>query len=233
MLKFLGIGSCFSKEYENNSAFFIEGKTMFLIDCGGTVFKRLLQNNLLDNIENIYILITHFHLDHIGSLSDTIFYMHYIKGIKTDLIYPDIDKIRTFMNLTGVSDEKYNIVSDRQIEISVNDKKIFIEILNQKHTNTLNSYSYLIKHNEKIFYFSGDASEINQTIVSKWEKGDIDYIYHDCTTSELNTSHTYIDKLKEAFPNQNMRKNIICMHIDDKNDADIVEQEGFSVPIEI
>ena len=67
-LEFLGIESSFNAEEDNTSAFFVEREEMFLIDCGETVYKSLIRNELLENVGTINIIITHTHDDHIGSL---------------------------------------------------------------------------------------------------------------------------------------------------------------------
>ena len=73
-LEFLGIGSSFNAEEDNTSAFFVEGEEMFLIDCGETVYKSLIRNELLENVDTINIMITHTHDDHIGSLGSLVLY---------------------------------------------------------------------------------------------------------------------------------------------------------------
>ena len=59
MLNFLGTGSAFNTEKGNTSAFIKKDNSLLLIDCGGTVFHRLQELNLLDGVENLYIVVTH------------------------------------------------------------------------------------------------------------------------------------------------------------------------------
>ena len=66
-LKFLGTGGAFDWECGNSSALVsFKGETI-LIDCGCVVYQQLCRLNLIDKIDAI--LITHFHDDHVGSLS--------------------------------------------------------------------------------------------------------------------------------------------------------------------
>lgn len=40
---------------------------MILIDCGETIARKIIKENVLEGIEELYILISHTHSDHIGS----------------------------------------------------------------------------------------------------------------------------------------------------------------------
>ena len=106
-LKFLGRGSMFNVKEGNTSAFWkdpSDNKTMILIDCGGTVFQKIMEYNLLDGVKNLYVIITHTHTDHIGSLSDLLFYCRYaMKDIKVEVIASvmNMQLIRNFLNVTG------------------------------------------------------------------------------------------------------------------------------------
>lgn len=58
-LKFLGRGSAFNPKEGNTSAYFIDNNQLFLIDCGETVFEKLVDSDLLKNIDSINLMITH------------------------------------------------------------------------------------------------------------------------------------------------------------------------------
>ena len=87
-LIFLGRGAAFNPEEGNNSAYFIENNQLFLIDCGESIFKSLMENNVLENIETINLMITHTHSDHIGSLGTLISKLFYTYNRKTNIIIP-------------------------------------------------------------------------------------------------------------------------------------------------
>ena len=76
MLKFIGTGSAFNTDMINNSAFIKEETTLFIIDSGETAFARMKNLKLFDDIENVYIAITHTHSDHIGSLGSLVAYLN-------------------------------------------------------------------------------------------------------------------------------------------------------------
>ena len=80
MLNFIGTGSAFNTELGNTSAFVKKNNSLLLIDCGGTVFHRFQELNIFEGLENLYIIITHTHPDHVGSLGEVIFYSYYNHG---------------------------------------------------------------------------------------------------------------------------------------------------------
>lgn len=73
MLKFIGIGSAFNTDLGNTSAYIKKEDRMLLIDCGGTVFHELQKQKLLEGVNQIYMIITHTHPDHVGSVGEVIF----------------------------------------------------------------------------------------------------------------------------------------------------------------
>lgn len=74
-IKFLGTGGAFDYEFGNSAAWVNFHGTCILIDCGNSVYRRLRETGLADQVD--YILITHFHDDHVGSLSSVILHHKY------------------------------------------------------------------------------------------------------------------------------------------------------------
>ena len=105
MINFIGMGSAFNTELGNTSAFVKKNDSLILIDCGGTVFHKLQKLNMLDGLKNLYILITHTHPDHVGSLGDVIFYSYYILKHKPTIFFPQKELIESFLTSIGVSAE--------------------------------------------------------------------------------------------------------------------------------
>ena len=66
-IDFLGIGSAWNVEQDNTSVYIKKGNKMILIDCGETIARKIIKENVLEGIEELYILISHTHSDHIGS----------------------------------------------------------------------------------------------------------------------------------------------------------------------
>lgn len=229
MLKFIGSGSAFNAELGNNSAFVKEGKSLLLIDCGGSVFERLRKLNILNDLENIYIIITHTHPDHVGSLGDTIFYCNHVLKRKANLFFPNKEHMEGLFKYLGVSKEYYDFNSSNTINI--NDEyigKINIEFMSVEHTSKLPSYSFILTINDKAIYYSGDSKNIADSIVSKLRLGEVNAIYQDtCGLDYKGSGHVSLKKLCELIPKA-FRRKVYCMHLDDKINVEDIEESGFN-----
>lgn len=65
-ITFLGTGGVFDYQYGNSAALVEHRGKTFLIDCGPSIYPTLRQHGLTESID--YILLTHLHGDHVGSL---------------------------------------------------------------------------------------------------------------------------------------------------------------------
>lgn len=180
MLNFIGIGSAFNTELGNTSAFVKKNNSLILIDCGGTVFHRLQELSLLEGIENLYIIITHTHPDHIGSLGEVIFYSYYILKQIPTIFFPNMELIKGLLERIGVSAEMYNLNSFDKAEVKDTQLGEFsIEFMPVSHVDTIPAYGFIMKLDEKLFYYSGDANNISSKVINKIMSGEIDRVYQD------------------------------------------------------
>ena len=108
ILKFLGCGAAFNPLLGNTSAYFTEQSNLYLMDCGESVFCKLYQQDLLTKYENYYIVITHMHADHVGSLGSLISYMYFVLHKKVHVIHPS-EKLVELLDLTGIIREAYEM----------------------------------------------------------------------------------------------------------------------------
>ena len=86
-LHFFGCGSAFNPAMGNTSAWFEMDGCLFLVDCGETVYELLMKRSDLREYRQIYVLLTHLHADHVGSLGFLISYNYLYPG-KKNLRYP-------------------------------------------------------------------------------------------------------------------------------------------------
>lgn len=143
-LYFIGTGSAFNYKLGNNSAYIKRDSTMLLIDCGSSVFHSLRKLNLLQDISSLYLVITHMHPDHIGSLGDLIFYTYYALQFKTTLIYPDPPSLISLLDTMGVREEFYDFITiNNNKGVQITD--INLKHLTQEHINTLKSFAYILE----------------------------------------------------------------------------------------
>ncbi|MDD4188006.1 MAG: MBL fold metallo-hydrolase [Bacilli bacterium] len=221
MLKYIGKGSCFNIKEINNSAYYKDHKYLLIIDCGETVATEILKIGLLNDIEEVDILITHFHSDHIGSLPTLLFYLTIILKIIPNIIYEETDKMTDYLLLSGNDLKTLNIIKPADV------KNIKVQSVKQNHSQFINAYGYLININDQIIYFSGDSKNINEEILRKFKNKQIDYFYQD-VSKYCNDAHLNIEDLKNLIP-QDKRKKINCMHLDDDELRESLVKMGFIV----
>lgn len=195
-LSFLGRGSMFNVAEGNTSAYWKndDGDCMVLIDCGCTVFQKIMALNLLDGIESLVIAITHTHTDHVGSLSDLVHYCVFCKPqLQVSILahQKTLPYLRSYLDCTGTSavmrnsnvkvchlTDKARITSGYRLICTVE------FILDKSHvvkapTNMVGQYNcgILIKFKHKTIYYSGDTMRIPYGSLSM---DNIDELYVDC-----------------------------------------------------
>lgn len=223
VLNFIGNGSCFNTAFGNNSAYYFNNQkqSLLLIDCGETVFERLMKQKLLENIKTIDILITHMHTDHIGSLSSLLFYCEYGKGIVPTVIYPEKSTMQQYLSLVGNEPQAYKLINPTECE------NYRIKEIKQEHSKFINAYGYILDLEGRKIYYSGDTKTIQKPIIEAFREGRFDDFYQDVSRFET-PAHMNIETLGALF-NKEERNKITCMHFDDEITRTKAECLGFNV----
>jgi L-ascorbate metabolism protein UlaG (beta-lactamase superfamily) len=230
MLNFIGIGSAFHTRLGNTSAFIKRQDCLLLIDSGGTVFHKLQVLNILRVLKKIYIVITHTHPDHVGSLGEVIFYSYYILGHKPTVFFPNRDLIKSFLTSIGVSQEMYLLESSNKVGfIDENLGDVSIEFLPVSHVAAIPAYGFVMKQAEGVFYYSGDSNSIENEIITRLKSGELDRIYQDtCGLDYEGNNHMSLRKLQERI-HPDLRNKVYCMHLDQHIDQKEIVDQGFNV----
>lgn len=226
-LNFLGRGAAYNAGEANNSAYMIKGDTMLLMDCGETVFKKLLGMNILENIKDIHILITHMHSDHVGSLGGFVGYCNWKYNIVSNIYFNEPESISEYLELLGMREGKVFNVHDADSK-RIDSLGLEFSCILTKHAKALNCYSYILKFDEgnDIFY-TGDSKETNIDIVPFLKDENI--IYQDtCLDGGEGCPHTSLKELSERIPEE-YRNKVYCMHIDCKELVVKAKELGFNV----
>ncbi len=226
MLRFVGVGSAFNTWLGNTSAFVRLDERLLLIDCGGSVFERLLERNVLKGITALEICITHTHGDHVGSLGDLVLYCHFILKIKPVLRYPESERIRTLLTIFGVPEEVYSLDGSLEFGLEENLRARFVLL---EHADTMRSYGILATQGNRSFWYSGDSRQIPPEILDSFLAGQIELFYQDTSGADYPDSlHMSLERLKILIP-QGLRHRVVCMHQDEAFNPMEAERLGFRI----
>ncbi|SFS52730.1 MBL fold metallo-hydrolase [Marininema halotolerans] len=234
MLNFIGYGSAFNTNLGNNSAYIKEDNKLFLIDCGSNTFDRLKRSGLLNDVERIYVLLTHTHPDHVGSLGDLIFYGYYLIG---QLAVPNVTvlapydiEIKQLLKMMGVGENTYTLVQfNKSSDIPDESLHIKVNSIEVEHVKELKCFGYEIEYTGKLIYYSGDSNMIPKDILNRLNNREFDIFYQDtCQADYEGNVHLSLRRLDELV-NHNVRDIVYCMHLDNGFDKKEAQNLGFNV----
>lgn len=233
MLKFIGTGSAFNTDLGNTSAYIKQDKTLLLIDCGATVFARAKKLGLFDDVENVYIIITHMHTDHVGSLGNVIEYLSIIKGITPNIILTTDDSaskqeenIKVYLEKVGVTEDDYEFTYCDMME-DVLTNLVKIEMPQVSHSKKITSYAVELYFTDKTIYYTGDQND--EKYVKKIAKNltPKDIVYTDCTNKEYKGRiHISLSELEQIF-SQDQKNQVTCMHFENYATIQEAKSRGF------
>ena len=230
-LTFIGRGAAFNPKEGNNSAYFIENNKLFLIDCGESIFERLMSLGILNEVDSINVFITHTHSDHIGSIGSLVMYAYYVRHIPANIILPKeakyLDNIKNILTAFGCTNEMYSF----SIEDEFDNKLLSfskVRYVETDHCDTLNCYSIVFYTNEGIIFYSGDTREFGplNSIINSGEK--IYKIYIDTNISGKGTGHLGIDDIHNFIPKELVNK-VYCMHLNNDECIKKAKEYGFNI----
>ena len=231
-LKFLGKGGSDNQLQGNTSAYFIENRCLFLIDCGENIFERILRKQLLNDVDKVFIFITHTHSDHVGSLGSLIFHCYFLKKIELNIVLSSnllhYNDVKELLRIYGAREDWYRIIEPTSLKNKFNSFNK-MEYMSTKHVEQIPCYGLSFDTNNGIVYYSGDTKEINniKELISSGKK--IDKIYIDCTTTNTeNNVHYYIGKANEEI-DDSIKNKVYCMHFNKPECIDIAKNYGFNV----
>lgn len=226
MLRFLGNGSAFNTRRGNNCAYSKHQGDVLLLDCGSDVFSRMQRLDFFVDMSNLYVVITHLHADHIGSLGDLIGYSFYILGKKIHILYPDSGALISLLGMMGIKEDLYHMYSHpEQYPLDF----VRLEAIPVEHTDSFQCFGYLLEKDGILCYYSGDAKSIPDRILRLLWAGKLESVYQD--TSKLDypdNPHLSLNRLSDLVP-EAYRKRVHCMHLDREFDVQEAKSLGFQI----
>ncbi len=213
MLRFLGRGSAFTDDH--NSAFFVKGSKLVLIDCSMTAFIKIKKMDLT-GIESVDLLITHTHSDHISGIAMLIDLFYFTTDIKVTVVAPSEEvkeDLRFSLNrMDGCLDEWYRLVSAQEYE-----EDFFKAAIPTSHTPQLEGrcFGYNLLIDGKNVVYTGDSNTI-EPFIPYLTEGTILYME---TAFFRSPVHMHIDDML-PFIKDTVAKGIkvYLMHIDNEQE---------------
>lgn len=230
ILNFIGRGSAFNTKEGNTCAYIKHEESIIIIDCGENIFTRILEQNLLKDVRNVYVIITHLHPDHVGSLGTLIFYSYYINKIKINIVFEDIYELRKLLETQGVSNSIYSIARCTDLYDLLSLNILEIEARRMQHTSELSCFGYSIKFTEeKQIFYAGDTNNLEKDLISKLENDIYNQLYVDtCLADYPGNTHLSLRKICELIPKE-FRNKVFCMHLDCTELIERAQAEGFNI----
>ena len=233
-LKFLGRGGAFFVKEGNTAAYFIEGKNLFLIDCGESVFAKIVLLDLLpkNGIGNVYCFVTHMHSDHVGSLSSLIYYCAYgIKDcpVKFYLVCPDGLKADLMPMLAAQGN--LSLINEMSTGDLRRGFKSFQSVRYMRTTHQAYHAAFGIEFstNEGLTYYSGDTNDIDFVGSYVRQGNKVARMYVEVSLAEYpNNVHLTLRGLSEVIPAE-MRHKVYLMHFDCAECIAEAKKLGFQV----
>lgn len=198
-LIFIGNDAGFGNK--NNSAYFEIDNELFIVDCGFSVFNEIKNKFDFNKYREINIIITHLHNDHAGSLSQTILYLWFIYGKKTNIVSNCLN-IRKYLEITGTPSASYEIKNSLEN----------LKFIKTRHTDYLDAYGFVMNVGDRKILYTGDTCTLDPFLPYIY---DIDELYID--VSKFGGAHLKVDDILDDLKKIKEHKvRIIPMHMDDK-----------------
>lgn len=227
-IRFLGTGGAFQVEMGNSAALVGLEQGNLLMDCGHSVFPSLVRTGLINEVDAV--LITHFHDDHVGSLSSLILYYQIVlnKG-KLTLLSPNQefeDELRKFLTFSLIDpDLRVNFQSlDTWPSVSAIDTTGL-------HVAGMPSYAYAISEKGSSIAYSGDLGQ-PEPFFSALERLNLPdlRVFHEVCFVNYGVAHTLYTELETYMD----RFTIYGYHCDHRQKPDdlrlpLVAEHGFLV----
>lgn len=223
-LKFWGCGSAFNPAMGNTSAYFEKSGNLYLLDCGESVYESLMRCMDLSRYNRIYVLVTHLHADHVGSLGSLLSYNSCVLGKRTWIIHPS-RTIVDLLRLLGIRDDFYEYC-EKMPEAAYG---LRVEAIPVSHVENMDCFGYLLEDGENRIYYSGDAAMVPERVLDLLRQGKLDRLYQDTSIhSHQPPSHCYYGDLEQAVERE-LRGRVYCMHLDE-DCRDMLREKGFNIP---
>lgn len=157
-IKFLGTGGAFETQLTNSSAIVTHNGQRLLVDCGHSVFPKLINLDLAKTIGGV--LVTHLHDDHVGSLSSLILFYQIVlaKGEGRLKVYSGSESAR--QNLEKFLSHSLGKVEMRA-DLRLVDELEGVQAIDTfgRHVPGMQTFGYVFSTANEALAYSGDNGD--------------------------------------------------------------------------
>lgn len=229
--QFIGRGAALNPLEGNNAVMYQEDGNLLLVDMGENVFTRLVELDVLSKAETIYVVLTHTHSDHSGSLGSLIHYC-YVKlkkqihlVLKDDLGY--MGDVNSLLKAFQVSEHMLVRTTPEELAQAF-DGFSALEYIPTRHVDELSCYALCFTTPEGMVLYTGDSRDLDM-LRRLYQAGNLAAVYTDTHNDNRPISvHMPLDGLKEVFPPE-FRSKVTCMHFGNQETIDLAREAGFSI----
>jgi len=218
MLAFAGRGSAFTDEH--NSAFFIENKTLILLDCPMSAFQKYKLLNY-EFINQIVILVTHTHGDHIGGIGTMIHYAQFILHKPVVVTAPSEtveQELKMLLSqIEGCNQDAYAVITAENLKESW-----FVDVIPTQHVKQLSGkcFGYCLKIQNKNIVYTGDTKTLTP-FLPYLKKGDVLYteVSYYQKPDDKNAVHLSWEEIRPVLLDLIQKDiQVYLMHLDDEKE---------------
>lgn len=231
-LTFIGRGAAFNPAEGNTAAYVRENGRLFLIDCGETVFERLMERQILAEVTEVSVALSHLHSDHCGSLGSLVFYCCFVLHCRAQIVLPlaetaFVNSVRNLLAQFGIPDAYYECV-DASALSGFRSFSSF-QYVKTAHDPRLTCFSFVLETKKGGVFYSADTNRTDELISFLQAHDQIAAIYMEATeTDSPGNIHLSLDKLRAALPEKAMEKTRL-IHLSSANCMQKAKEMGFSI----
>jgi len=220
-LKFIGIGGATNIELGGNCCYLKNKDSLLVIDACEDATQKLKTLGAFEDINDIYIIITHTHYDHIAGLGVLIWYSNFKLNIRPKIIYGNIRykyTLKNLLKLTGVNTKYVEFIKDSSFKLN----DLILKLQKTTHTEKLQCFGIMFEDRLGKYYYTGDTNDINY-IKYLCDNSSIKKIYTEVSTNSFDSHIKYEDITKLD------KDKLILMHFDTVELYEKAKNDGFKV----
>ena len=193
-IKFLGTGGAFEPTFGNSAAIVeFQGKNL-LLDAGFTVYPKLVELNLWRKLD--YILLTHLHNDHCGSLANILLHcFFYGQGKRPVILYQTEAFKQQILNFLNFQLKDATVYADFK-PCSDIPGLTYLDTYN-RHSAGFQTYSFILEEAGERMVYSGDLRDCQflfDYLATLPERTTT--VYHDISFNPENKGHAFYQDLR-------------------------------------